>query len=256
MRTAIVTGGRRGIGAAIAVALAKSGFNILVSDVEQDGAAETTLNAIESVGVKAAFHKSDISNIAAHAEILAAAAKLNGKLSCLVNNAGIGTLVRGDLLNLTPESYDRVMAINLRGAFFLSQAFAKHLVANCDVTEQGDFRSIINITSANAEMIATERADYNISKSALSMTTRIFAARLAQHHINVYELRPGLIKTDMTAPVTAKYDKYVEDGTVPMRRWGMPEDVGQAVAALASGAFGYSTGDAIWVDGGFGLRRM
>ncbi len=256
MRTAIVTGARRGIGAAIAVALAKAGFNILVSDVEQDDAAEATLNEIEKCGVKAAFHKSDISEIAAHKEILTAAQKLPGHLKCLVNNAGVGTMVRGDLLDLTPESYDRVMAINLRGAFFLSQAFAKQLVADDDVTGQGDFRSIINVTSANAEIIATERADYNISKSALSMATRIFAARLAQHHINVYELRPGLIKTDMTAPVTAKYDRYVEDGTVPMRRWGMPEDVGQAAAALANGAFGYSTGDAIWVDGGFGLRRM
>jgi 3-oxoacyl-[acyl-carrier protein] reductase len=256
MRTAIVTGARRGIGAAIAVALAKTGFNILVSDVEQDDSAAATLHEIEKCGVKAAFHKSDISEISSHKDILAAAQMLPGELKCLVNNAGIGTLVRGDLLKLTPDSFDRVMAINLRGAFFLSQAFAKQLIADSGVTRQGDFRSIINVTSANAEIIATERADYNISKSALSMTTRIFAARLAPHHINVYELRPGLIKTDMTAPISAKYDKYVEDGTVPMRRWGVPEDVGQAAAALASGAFGYSTGDAIWVDGGFGLRRM
>lgn len=253
-QTAIVTGGRRGIGGAICKALAKKGFNIVCVDVERDAAAEETMAAVGRAGAAAEFLEADVSELPAHAKILDAAGRLPGQPSCLVNNAGVTSLVRGDMLELTPESYDRVMRINLRGAFFLSQAFAKLLIARQARTPEGEFRSIINVTSANAEILALERADYALSKVAMSAMTRHFAARLARHLINVYEIRPGMIKTDMTAPMAARYDKVVADGGVPFGRWGLPEDVAQAAAVLATGGLAFTTGDFVWVDGGIGLR--
>jgi 3-oxoacyl-[acyl-carrier protein] reductase len=253
MGAAIVTGGRRGIGAAISVALAKAGFDVLIVDVEHDKDAEATLAAARAHGGTAEFCAADVSELESHDAILAAALALPSPLSCLVNNAGVTSLSRGDLLELTPESYDRVMRVNLRGAFFLSQAFAKRLV---NAAFEGQFRSIINITSMNAEILSPDRADYAISKTGLSMMTRLFAARLAPHLIHAYEVRPGVIRTDMTAPVTAKYQKLIDDGGIPIARWGEPEDVGRAVAMLASGALPYSTGDALAVDGGIGMHRL
>lgn len=253
-KNAIVTGGRRGIGAGIAIELAKAGFHVLISDIERDAAAEATLAEIGKAGGTAAFFKADVSDLGQHAGMLDAAQALPGRLSCLVNNAGITSLVRGEMLELTPESYDRVMDINLRAAFFLSQAFCKRLIAEQEKTPEGEFRSIINITSANAELLALERADYTLSKAGGSMMTRLFAGRMAKHWVNVYEIRPGLIHTDMTAPVAARYDKMVETGGIPMRRWGEPGDVGRAAAMLASGHLAYTTGEHIWVDGGWGLR--
>lgn len=253
-KTAIVTGGRRGIGAAIAVELGRAAFNVLVTDLERDATAEATLADIRKTGVAAEFAAADVSDLAAHAGILDAAARLPGKLACLVNNAGVTSLTRGDMLDLTPESWDRVMRINLRGAFFLTQAFARRLVADADRTPQGAFRSIVNITSANAEMLAPERSDYTTSKAALSMVTRLYAARLARNLINVYEVRPGVIRTDMTAPVMAKYEKFAADGIIPMLRLGEPADIGRTVAMLAGGALPYTTGEFIWVDGGWGLH--
>lgn len=253
-KVAIVTGGRRGIGGSISVELARVGYNVLIVDIERDDNAEARLAEIEKLGRRAAFIAADVSDLARHGAVLDAASGLPGRLSCLVNNAGVTSLVRGEMLDLTPESYDRVMAINLRGAFFLSQAFSRRLIAEQQQTPQGQFRCIINITSMNAEMLALERADYTLSKAGLSMMTRLFAGRLAKHLINVYEIRPGLIRTDMTAPVAEKYTKLVEEGYVPVGRWGEPADVGKAVANLASGALAYTTGEFIWVDGGISLR--
>lgn len=253
-KVAIVTGARRGIGRSISVELSKIGFNILVVDLERDSNAEATLNDIQASGVAAAFCAADISMIAAAESILSASAELPGSLACLVNNAGVTSLVRGDMLELTAESYDRVMATNLRGSFFLSQAFAKRLLADQSRTAPGEFRSIINITSANAEFLGVERADYTLSKTALSMMTRLFAARLAKHLVNVYEIRPGMIRTDMTAPMAARYDQVVQSGAIPFDRWGEPEDVGRAVAMLAGGGLPFTTGEFIWVDGGLSLR--
>jgi NAD(P)-dependent dehydrogenase (short-subunit alcohol dehydrogenase family) len=253
-KIAIVTGGRRGIGRSISLELSKIGFNILVVDLEKDSSAEATLNDIRSSGVAAAFCVADISATGAAENILNASAELPGRLRCLVNNAGVSSLVRGDMLELTPESYDWVMATNLRGSFFLSQAFAKRLLAYQARTAPGEFCSIINITSANAEFLGLERADYTLSKAALSMMTRLFAGRLAKHLINVYEIRPGMIRTDMTAPMAARYDQVVQSGAIPFDRWGEPEDVGKAVAMLAGGGLPFTTGEFIWVDGGLSLR--
>jgi 3-oxoacyl-[acyl-carrier protein] reductase len=253
-KIAIVTGGRRGIGRSISIELAKIGFNVLVVDIEKDTGAEATLVAIRSAGVAAAFCAADISALGAAESILNACSELPGRLACLVNNAGVTSLVRGDMLQLTPESFDRVMAINLRGSFFLSQAFSRRLLADHDRTPLGEFRCIINITSANAEFLALERADYTLSKTALSMMTRLFAGRLAKHLINVYEIRPGMIRTDMTAPMAARYDQVVQSGAIPFDRWGEPEDIGKAAAMLAAGGLPFTTGEFIWVDGGLSLR--
>jgi NAD(P)-dependent dehydrogenase (short-subunit alcohol dehydrogenase family) len=254
-KIAIVTGGRRGIGGGISVALSKVGYNLLIVDVERDEAAEATMAAARANGAEVAFFKGDVSAIDTHGAVIEAARALPGRLRCLVNNAGVTSLVRGDMLELTPESYDRVMRINLRGAFFLSQAFSKALIAEAERTPAGDFRCIINITSANAEILGVERADYTVSKAALSMVTRLYALRLAPHLINVYEIRPGMIKTDMTAVVADKYEKVLADGGVPFGRWGYPEDIGQTAAMLAAGHLPFTTGEFIWVDGGIGLRR-
>lgn len=253
-RIAIVTGGRRGIGASIATELARVGFNVLVVDLERDERAEEVLSSVTAQNVRADFLTADISDIETHHSILDAAQSLGGRLSCLVNNAGVTSLVRGDMLELTPASFDRVMNINLRGAFFLSQAFARALLVEQDRTGTHEVRSIINITSANAELLGLDRADYTLSKSAMSMMTRLFAGRLARHHINVYEIRPGMIRTDMTAPVAEKYEKFLADGGIPFGRWGEPVDIGSVAAQLANGALPFTTGDFIWVDGGLSLR--
>ena len=176
-----------------------------------------------------------------------------GRLDCLVNNAGRGAVVRGDLLDLTPENYDTVMNVNLRGTLFLTQAAARAMLAQGDT---GHPRSIVTITSASAEMASPDRIDYCVSKAGLSMAMRGFALRLAAEGIAVFEVRPGIIRTDMTAPVAERYDARIADGLVPAGRWGEPADVGEAVASLASGKFGYATGSVICVDGGLMLPRL
>lgn len=251
-RVAIVTGGRRGIGNGVCLALAKAGHDVLVVDLEEDEHVERTLAGIGEYGLRGAFHKADVGEISAHEGILDAASALGAPPCVLVNNAGVSSLVRGDLLELSPESFDRCIRINLRGAFFLSQCFAK-------VAMQGEgkhFRCIVNITSVNAEIVAKSRADYCISKAGLSMATKLLAARLAECNVHVYEVRPGMIRTEMTAPSAAQYDEFLNSGAVPIARWGEPADVGKAVAMLATGGLDYSTGNAISVDGGLIMYRL
>jgi len=219
---AIVTGGRRGIGAGIAVELAKVGFNMLITDIERDDAANAVLASARAQGATAEFLVNDVADVTSHAAVIAAASALPGPLSCLVNNAGVTSPVRGDMMELTPESWDRVMAINLRGAFFLSQAFAKAMIAEAETTPEDGFRSIVNITSANAEILGPDRADYTMSKAAMSMMTRLLAARLAQHRVHSYEIRPGLILTEMTAQVADKNQAFLDKGGVPFGYAGTP----------------------------------
>ncbi len=249
----IVTGGRRGLGRGICEALARSGHNILVVDIERDQAAEDTLNALDYLGVNAAFFQSDVGDEAQHYCMIEAAEQL-GVVTTLVNNAGVSSMVRGDMLDLPVESIDRALRVNLRAPFLLSQTFAKHLIKSGAPAEH--FCSIVNITSINAVVLATDRADYCMTKAALSTTTRLFATRLAEEAIQVYEVRPGIMMTEMTQPSRKKYDDAIRDGLVPQRRWGTPEDVGEAVAQLACGALKYSTGDAINVDGGLNMYRF
>lgn len=256
-RVAIVTGGRRGIGRAIATQLAQAGFHVAIVDLEQDGDAATTMAAIESAGRQARFIAADIADLETHEAILDHAAALPGRLCTLVNNAGVSSLVRGDMLNLTVESFDRALGVNLRAAFFLTQRFARRLTAKVMPVDSSPFRCVINITSVNAaDILAPTRADYGMSKAAMSMMSRLYAARLAEAGINVYEIRPGIMRTDMTAPSAERYDAFVASGGVPIARWGTPDDIGQAAAMLANGGLGFTTGSAIEVDGGMHLHQV
>lgn len=248
---AIVTGGARGIGLACAEALADAGFDILVADLADDPAKRLIEN-ITTRGAAFAYSRCDIANLSDHATLIGAAMRAFGRIDCLVNNAGVGAVVRGDLLELKPENFDRAMNINLRGTAFLSQAVAKAMLA----APSHATRSIITITSVSAAMASPERADYCISKAGLSMWVKNLALRLAPETIGVFEVRPGIIRTDMTAGVSAKYDALIEGGLVPAKRWGEPGDIGAVVAALASGKFRFSTGSVIDVDGALSVPRL
>ena len=248
---AIVTGGARGIGLACAEALADAGFDILVADLAENADHGLAAN-ITKRGAKFAYHRCDIADLDGHTALVDAALNAFGHLDCLVNNAGVGAVVRGDLLELKPENFDRALGINLRGTVFLSQAVARAMLAT-----PGDHpKSIITITSVSAEMASPERSDYCISKAGLSMWVKNLALRLAPENIGVFELRPGIIRTDMTAGVTAKYDALIDSGLVPAKRWGEASDIGAVVATLASGKLGFSTGSIINVDGALSVPRL
>lgn len=248
-----ITGGRRGIGRGVGYAFAETGYDVVINDIERDADADETLAGLRERGAGAVFVAGDIADLAGHAALIDAAWSAFGGIDCLFNNAGITSRVRGDMLDLTPESYDAVMGINLRGPFFLTQQIARRMVA---APAGRHPRSIINISSANATLVAPERADYCLSKTAVSMMTKLYAVRLAAIGIAVFEIRPGIIRTDMTAVVREKYDRLIGEGVVPARRWGEPADIGKAAVALASGSFHYSSGDAIHVDGGLNIHRL
>ena len=249
---ALVTGARRGIGRAIALELARTGYDLALTDLHDDAAMQEVVAGCEQAGAAVVAYAHDSADAAAHAGLMATISARFGRLDVLINSAGIGAPVRGDLLDLTPENFDRVMNVNLRGAVFLCQATARLMLTQKPETP----RSIILISSVSAEMASPERTDYCVSKAGLSMFAKNLALRLAPENIAVFELRPGIIATDMTAGVTAKYDAAIANGLVPMRRWGSPEDVARSVAALASGAFHFSTGSIIQSDGGLSLPKL
>lgn len=257
---ALVTGAGRGIGRGIALELAKSGFDIAGIDIIFDpenkkaGLFEVK-DHVEELNADFLPVQGDISSLDDHEKILERALDKFGKIDLLVNNAGAAPEKRSDILEITPESFDRLLSINTRGTFFLTQKIAnlmKEQVRRNPVLKP----CIIFISSISAEVSSPSRAEYCISKAAISQAARIFADRLADYGINVYEVRPGIIKTDMTAPIREKYDKLIEEGLVPQKRWGFPEDVGKAVAALAKGYFGYSTGLIVEISGGMNIRRL
>ncbi|ESX48875.1 3-ketoacyl-ACP reductase [Mesorhizobium sp. C416B] len=248
---AIVTGGARGIGLACAEALAGDGFDILIADLAEQAPDELAAN-ITARGAEFAYVRCDIANLEDHTALVDAAIRAFSRIDCLVNNAGIGAVVRGDLLELKPENFDRALDVNLRGTVFLSQAVAKAMLA----APSNHPRSIITITSVSADMASPERADYCISKAGLSMWVKNLALRLAPENIGVFELRPGIIRTDMTASVSAKYDALIDSGLVPAKRWGEASDIGAVVATLAVGKLGFSTGSIINVDGALSVPRL
>ncbi|AZO51080.1 MAG: 3-ketoacyl-ACP reductase [Mesorhizobium sp.] len=248
---AIITGGARGIGLACAEALADAGFDILVADLA-DKPADGLAKNITARGSKFAYASCDIAGLAGHAALIKTAKSAFGRIDCLVNNAGVGAVVRGDLLDLKPENFDRALGINLRGTVFLSQAVAKAMLGTLGEHP----KSIVTITSVSAEAASPERADYCVSKAGLSMWVKTLALRLAAEGISVFEVRPGIIRTDMTSGVAAKYEALIEGGLVPARRWGEASDIGAVVAALASGKFGFSTGSIINVDGALSIPRL
>ncbi|WP_236236071.1 3-ketoacyl-ACP reductase [Pseudomonas faucium] len=250
---ALVTGARAGIGRAIALGLAHAGFDLALVDLQADAALQETAELASRHGARAVALAADIAAIDGHDALLDAAEQALGALSCLVNNAGVSVLSRGDLLEVTPHSYDRCQQVNTRGTFFLTQAFARRLVRR----EAGQaLRSIITITSSNAQAVSVLRGEYGISKAALSMASRLFAVRLAEAGIGVYEVQPGLIATEMTAPSKARYDAEIERGLTAIKRWGQPEDVARVVVSMATGALPYTVGHAVPVDGGLLLPKF
>lgn len=250
-RTAIVTGANRGIGLAIAEALSASGFDILVADLAPGPSSELQ-TGVERNNGRLAYRAFDLADLATHARVIETAEKEFGSIDCLVNNAGMASPVRGDLLDLKPENFDKVLDVNLRGTVFLCQAAARAMLA--EPVKEG--RSIITITSVSAEFASPERPDYCVSKAGLSMWVKNLALRLAGDGISVFEVRPGIIRTDMTAAATEKYDGLIGEGLVPSRRWGEASDVGLAVATLAAGTLGFATGSILNVDGALSVRRL
>jgi NAD(P)-dependent dehydrogenase (short-subunit alcohol dehydrogenase family) len=248
---AVVTGARRGIGAAIAIELAARGFDLALTDIEVGGADET-LAVIESRGARARLFAFDLGDIERHAAVVPQIIEWGGPIACLVNNAGIPAPRRGDLLEVEPDSYDRVLDVNLRGTFFFTQAVARHMVA----APSANPRSIVTVSSVSTEMASIERGEYCLSKAGLGMLTKLFALRLAGDGIGVFEVRPGVIRTPMTEGVASTYDQRIADGLVPMKRWGQPEDVARAVAALAGGELAFSTGSVVHVDGALSIPRL
>jgi len=251
-RTALVTGAARGIGRAIAIELARGGWDVALFDVAP---ASETAAAVEAAGAKALAVEGDITNAADRAACVKQIDDAWERLDVLVNNAGVAPKVRSDLLEATEESYDRVMTVNLRGPYFLTQAVANWMLRQRRARPD-DWMCIVNISSMSAYTASVSRGEYCLSKAGVSMATKLFAARLAGDGVGVYEVRPGIIATDMTAGVRGKYDRLIADGLTPIRRWGEPADVATAVAACARGDLRFSTGEVINVDGGFHLRTL
>ena len=239
-----MTGAGRGIGRAIALALAGAGFDVAVNDVTDSDELRVTVADISACGVKSVAVIGDISDLSVHESMLDKAEAAWGPLTTLVNNAGVSVQSRGDLLNVTPESYDRCLNVNTRGTFFLTQAFAKRLQPSIS------HRSIVTISSANAIGVSINRGEYCISKAGVSMMSKLFAARLSNEGVGVYEIQPGFIETDMTAPSKARYDKQIDDGLTVIKRFGTPEEVGRIALTLAQGLLPYTTGQIIQADAG------
>jgi 3-oxoacyl-[acyl-carrier protein] reductase len=254
-RVAIVTGASRGIGRAIAVRLAREGHAVAVNFHSNCQAAAEVVRESEQAGGQAVAIQADVGAAADRARLVDETLARFGRLDVLVNNAGITSVGRKDLLEATEESWDTVFATNLKGPFFLAQLAARQMISLVEsaAIARG---TIINVSSISAYAVSTNRADYCMAKAAMQMMTWLFADRLAEHRINVYEVCPGVVASDMTAPVKEKYDRLIAEGLSPIRRWGQPDDVAAAVAMLASGQLPFSTGERINVDGGFHIRRL
>ncbi len=254
-KVALVTGASRGIGRAIALALADCHFSVLINFAASREAALELQEEIQQSGVEAEAFQTDIGRIEDHPQLVDFLKKRFGRIDILVNNAGVAPKVRLDLLQTSPESFDRLIAINLRGPFFLTQRVSGWMI-DLKKTIQDFTPCIINVSSISAYTSSPSRAEYCISKAGIAMMSQLYADRLAEHGIPVFEIRPGIIKTDMTSGVQDKYDKMITEGLTPIRRWGRPEDVARAVAAIARGFFPFSTGEVFNVDGGFHMRRL
>ncbi|MCJ8055615.1 3-ketoacyl-ACP reductase [Shinella curvata] len=251
---AIVTGGRRGIGLGIAKALASDGFDIAITGIgDSDAATDAMLAEFATAGSRAIYLKADLADLSGHAATVAAIEDQLGAIGCLVNNAGIASVIRGDFLDLAPENFDTIVATNLRGTVFFTQAVLKAMLHSKHAPGP---RAIINITSVSAGLTSPERLDYCMTKAGLAAFSQGLALRLADTGISVFEIRPGIIRSDMTAGVATKYDALIEGGLVPMKRWGEPDDIGAAAAALATGKFGFATGSVINLDGGLSIGRL
>ncbi len=254
-KVALVTGGSRGIGLGIARQLAEIGFDLAINGRREEATVADALEELESLGATVLYCQADIADANGRAEMLTRIRERFGRLDVLVNNAGVAPEVRADLLDATEESFDRLIAINLRGPYFLTQAVARWMVEQREA-ERSFAGMIVNITSVSATLASVNRGDYCISKAGIAMATQLWALRLAEFGIQVYEVRPGVIRTDMTAAVSEVYDKRISEGLTLEPRWGTPEDVGKAVGMLARGDLPYATGNVLLVDGGLTVPRL
>ena len=254
-QTAVVTGSSRGIGRGIAVSLAEAGYDIMVNYSRNEEAAYDAAREVRDRGAEAGICQADIADTDQGKRLINSTLDRFGRLDLLVNNAGIAPRVRADILEAESESYDEVMSTNLRGPYFLTQYAANRMI-ELKAAGKIDKGRIVIISSISAFAVSTSRGEYCVSKAGLSMMTALFADRLAEHGITVNEIQPGIIQTDMTGQVKEKYDGLIADGLNPIRRWGQPDDIGKAVAAIALGYLDFTTGAAIPVDGGFHLKRL
>ncbi|SEK17347.1 MULTISPECIES: 3-ketoacyl-ACP reductase [unclassified Variovorax] len=249
---ALITGARRGIGRGIAYALAEAGFDLLLNDIENDAALQETLNGVKHRGREAKVVIADISDIGGLESLANQAWSAFGRIDHLINNAGVSVQNRGDLLDVAIESYNQNLDINLRGPFFLTQHIARRMLR----ASSNSYRSVVFISSISAATASLSRGEYCLSKAGVSMAAKLYALRLAEAGIGVHEVRPGIIRTDMTAISASVFDEKIANGISPLRRWGTPEDIGRAVAALCVGTFSFSTGGAFEVGGGIHLKSL
>ncbi len=254
-RTALVTGGSRGIGLGIARRLAADGFHVVINGQRAEDQVSGVVEELSSQGSPVDYVQADISSPRDRERLIEEVRSRAGRLDVLVNNAGVSPLVRADILDAGEESFDRLMSINAKGPYFLTQAAARWMIEQKQEDPEQQC-CIVTVSSVSASVASVNRGDYCMSKAALAMSSMLWAVRLAEHGINVYEVRPGIIQTDMTAGVKERYDALIADGLLLQPRWGQPEDVGRCVAALARGDFAYSTGSVIMVDGGMGVPRL
>jgi len=254
-KVALITGAGRGIGLGIARQLASEHCDIVVGDIHTEDAVKPALDELRGPGSEVLYCRADVSNAASRAGMLDEIRARFGRLNVLVNNAGVAPKVRADILDAAEESFEWVMKINLQGPYFLTQAAARWMVEQrkADPSFAG---CIVNVSSVSAEVASVSRGEYCISKAGVSMATKLWAARLGEFGIPVYEVRPGVIQTDMTAAVKEKYDKLIAQGLMIQPRWGLPDDIGKAVAMLVRGDLAYSTGQVIMVDGGMTVGRL
>lgn len=254
-RVALVTGASRGIGRAIALALAEEGFDVVAAGLPDSDAIASLRAAVEAQDRAFASHDLDLSDLSAHGPVLDRVWAEVGQVDCLVNNAGVSVRHRGDLLDVSVESYDRCFDVNTRGTFFWTQAVARRMSEHTPPPDAAH-RSIVFVTSSNAVAASVTRGEYCMSKSALSMAARLFAIRMAPHGVGVYEVQPGIVLTDMTAPSKATYDARIADGLLVEPRWGRPEDVARVVRTMAAGLLPYTAAQTVRVDGGLLLTRF
>jgi NAD(P)-dependent dehydrogenase (short-subunit alcohol dehydrogenase family) len=254
-KVALITGGSRGIGFGIALQLAQNGFDLAVNGMRSATDVEDAISQLKNFGNDVIYCRGNIASSSDRENIIHEVKQYYNKLHVLINNAGVAPKERKDILEATEESFDDVLSTNLKGSYFLMQKAANWMITQKknDDTFNG---CIINVSSISATVASVNRGEYCISKAGLGMATQLFAARLGEFNIPVYEVRPGIIYTDMTAGVKEKYDKLIEEGLCVQKRWGMPEDVGKVVASLANGNFMYSTGQVIMVDGGMTIPRL
>jgi NAD(P)-dependent dehydrogenase (short-subunit alcohol dehydrogenase family) len=254
-KVALITGGTRGIGLGIATELAKAGFDLALNGMRDEVTVETVLEDLRKMGIQASYFRGDVSVKEDRQKVVDAVLRQFSRVNLLVNNAGIAPAERKDILDATEESFEKVLQVNLQGPYFLTQMLANKMIEAKKFLPD-EFFCIINISSVSASFASVNRGEYCISKAGIAMATKLWATRLGEFDIPVYEIQPGVIKTDMTAGVQKKYDQLFQNGMAIQQRWGLPEDVGRVAAAMATGSLPYSTGQVVMVDGGMNIPRL